>query len=141
MKTCNKCNQIKPLVEFYKAKTNTSDGRRGDCKSCKDSTIAIWRGANKDRVKATARASNKTNRLRNRLYRYKLTPDQYHQMLVDQNSLCKICSTHTNDKVLVVDHCHKTGKVRGLLCRKCDTLISLLDNPDLFSKALSYIKS
>ena len=66
-------------------------------------------------------------------------------MLQDQGSKCKLCLT---DKPLgprnsfVVDHCHETGKVRGLLCNHCNTGIGKLhDDPELLEKAAAYIKS
>lgn len=139
-KICNKCRIEKNLEDFYREKGNSSDGRRGDCKKCKERVVEDWRQKNKDRVNTVARINQKKNRLRNRLYRYNLTPNQYHQMLKDQNDLCKICNSKTNDKTLVVDHCHKTGKTRALLCRKCNTLLSGLEADGWLGKALAYLK-
>ena len=67
---------------------------------------------------------------------YGLTLDDYNQMLEEQNGVCKICHgtcTHSQRRVagtLSVDHCHTTGKVRGLLCNKCNTALGFL-NDDL----------
>lgn len=52
-----------------------------------------------------------------------ITPNRYFEMLSEQNELCKICKKPVNNKRLAVDHCHETGKVRGLLCSKCNAFL------------------
>ena len=59
--------------------------------------------------------------------RYGIEPDVYRKMLETQNNQCKIC-TKPFVKAPCIDHCHKTGKIRGLLCRKCNTAIGLLED-------------
>lgn len=51
-------------------------------------------------------------------YKYKLTEDDYRDLLINQYFKCKICEQ--KGMRLEVDHCHKTGKIRGLLCRQCN---------------------
>lgn len=53
---------------------------------------------------------------------YGITLDQYNQMLADQNDSCALCNKHKSNfkRALHVDHNHKTGKVRGLLCFYCN---------------------
>ena len=54
--------------------------------------------------------------------RYSITLEEYDQMFEDQNGKCKICGTEENgNKRFSVDHDHETGKVRGLLCYRCNT--------------------
>ena len=74
--------------------------------------------------------------------------DEYNKMLKDQNGVCKICGNpemtyHNNSdrlRNLAVDHCHTTGKVRGLLCSRCNQgLGNFRDNPDFLAKAISYL--
>lgn len=74
-------------------------------------------------------------------YRYNITLEQYNQMLQTQNSKCLICGKdQTIDECLVVDHCHTTGKVRGLLCNNCNLLISFSnDKVDILQKAQDYL--
>lgn len=51
----------------------------------------------------------------------------YEMMLKSQNGVCAICSgVNSNGDRLAVDHCHKSGKIRGILCRNCNTAIGLL---------------
>jgi len=73
---------------------------------------------------------------------YGMSIEQYDDMLKAQGGGCAICGAETNKngKSLFVDHCHDTGRVRGILCYKCNTgLGSFLDNPELIQKALSYL--
>ena len=74
---------------------------------------------------------------------YDITLDIYLQMLNEQNSCCAICgiSEHLLKKPLFIDHCHKTGKVRGLLCNTCNGGIGLLkDSIEIIEKASKYLK-
>lgn len=70
-----------------------------------------------------------------------LTPDDYDELFEKQGGVCAICNREdANGRRLAVDHCHETGKIRGLLCRKCNMGIGLLgDNADLVEKALCYL--
>ena len=52
---------------------------------------------------------------------YGITPRQVLDMLASQDANCAICETTFEDVRWVVDHCHKTGEVRGLLCSRCNT--------------------
>lgn len=74
---------------------------------------------------------------------YGLTFADYNAMLKKQNGLCAICSSsppYHHKKRLNIDHCHTTGRVRGLLCDACNRALGLLkDSPDLMLKAISYL--
>lgn len=76
-----------------------------------------WRKNNPDRVKN-----------HNLKKEYGLTIEGYNSMLRGQKGKCAICSASKNNdgKKLYVDHCHETGRIRGLLCRKCNTGLGLL---------------
>ncbi len=81
------------------------------------------------------------NPLRNR---YKLTVDEYNQMLITQNKRCAICNTDTpkGQGRFHIDHCHESGKIRGLLCHACNIgLGHFKDNPESMIKAANYIIS
>ena len=78
------------------------------------------------------------------LRRYGITLDQYNEMFIAQSGSCLICETHQSDlkKSLGVDHCHTTGKIRGLLCDKCNVLLGLAnDSIDILNKAIIHLKS
>lgn len=77
------------------------------------------------------------------LKRYGLSLEGFKEMLKKQNGKCAICdaSKNSDGKSLYVDHCHETGKIRGLLCRKCNTGIGLLgDNMNGILKAKDYLE-
>lgn len=57
--------------------------------------------------------------------KYGITLEQYNAMLVGQGGLCAICKSE--GKTLCVDHCHETGRVRGLLCITCNTLVGFVE--------------
>ena len=71
---------------------------------------------------------------------YNLTLKKFEKMIEKQNNKCAICNVYM-DKPFV-DHCHKTGKVRGLLCHKCNTALGLFKDDLLIVKsAVKYLKS
>lgn len=82
------------------------------------------------------------NRFKKRLS-HSFTMADFEKMLEDQESKCKICSKLlTKSKDMALDHCHVERRVRGILCRKCNTAIGLFgDNPDNLLNALIYLKT
>jgi hypothetical protein len=94
-----------------------------------------YRAANPDRSKVYARRST----LRRR---YGITEDQFFAMLADQDGRCLICEVEfTEEQVPAVDHCHDTGQVRGLLCRKCNTGIAMFDEDSRTAeRAAAYLR-
>jgi hypothetical protein len=79
---------------------------------------------------------------------YGMTYKQYQEMLIEQDSKCFLCggpgflmNKERHKLALVVDHCHETGKVRGLLCHNCNRALGLFkDNPDVLIKAAEYVR-
>lgn len=137
---CPSCERELPLGLFY---------LRGDtgkprvyCKKCI---------ADKARERNKTDKAKEANRQRSRkhiLKSYGMTEEEFDTLLSSQNSQCKICKTDliptgTREelvKIACVDHCHNTGKVRGILCRKCNSGIGYFkDNPDLVGQAVSYL--
>ena len=69
------------------------------------------------------------------LQRYNISYPEYCEML--KIVICPIC---LKNKPSVIDHCHKTGKVRGFICQGCNTQIHLVENPESLQRALIYLK-
>jgi hypothetical protein len=78
----------------------------------------------------------------------RITVVQYQQMIEKQNNKCEICGReetckdpkHDRVRRLSIDHCHRTGIVRGLLCHSCNTAIGKFkDDVELLHKAIKYI--
>lgn len=141
MKQCTKCGETKPTDGFS---LRSDTGRyRSACKDCHNK-------ANLDRYytnETTKEAHRKASR-KHSLKKYGLTQEQYDKMYAEQDGRCAICSceiSHTSeDRYLssCVDHNHKTGKVRGLLCWDCNVgLGKFFDNPEIIRNAISYLQS
>ena len=97
---------------------------------------AEWRKRNK-------RKPEPGQHRRNLKAMYGLSYKKYEDMLVAQEFKCAICGKHQldNKKRLSVDHCHVTGRIRGLLCSGCNRCLGLLqDNADVLKKAIIYLK-
>jgi hypothetical protein len=140
MKKCNKCFEEKMVSEFYRDKA-TKDGRATICKACKNINTQVWREQNREKYNADARSYNKQNYQKLRIQRYKMTVDQYEKMLKDQNNSCALCGRGPSQKrPLAIDHCHETGRVRGLLCYSCNRHLAGIDNKAFLERALRYIK-
>jgi len=100
----------------------------------------------KKRIRTAYREKHKANQLR---IRYNITPEDYKFMLEKQNGVCALCDLPETAKIskgpgirsLAVDHDHSTGKVRALLCNKCNVMLGTYENNrELFVKFDNYIK-
>lgn len=75
-----------------------------------------------------------------RIRSYGITEDQHDYLVATQNGVCYLCHKKDENKALAIDHDHKTGRVRGLLCSACNRGLGLLkDDPDLVLKAYEYL--
>ncbi len=75
-----------------------------------------------------------------KLKRFGLTIEMFEEIVKKQNGKCAICNQLPNRSNLDVDHDHKTGKVRGLLCSACNRAIGYMgDNPERLKKAIKYL--
>lgn len=78
-----------------------------------------------------------------RLYKYRISPDDLVSLIARQNFKCAICGNKGNgDKTHfpVIDHCHSTGKIRGILCGLCNKGLGLFrDNPKFLTSAIQYL--
>lgn len=150
-KTCNKDLPIENFRLYRKRKNEEKKYYKSSCKKCSYKSKLQWEKDNPDldkKIKKKARKKYKSNKnlIRSNKYkeRYGITLDQYNKILEDQNYKCKICKTEdTGSKLtsnLCVDHCHKTGKVRGILCNKCNSALGFFkDNKNIIKQALLYL--
>jgi len=135
MKECTKCKEILSNTFFNKDK-NTKSGLHPQCKSCTNARKA---------ANLKKKFSQNTDFYRDRALKnkYGVSLKQRDQMLVNQDYKCKIClvdEIESSRSVLCLDHCHTTGKVRGLLCNGCNSALGhLKDNPTAIKAALAYI--
>lgn len=144
MKLCPKCKESKPLSEYHMRSPNKK-GVRYPSPYCKPCTLDDQRERRANGYKQPIRSTeHNTRKSWLRLLRKKgITEEVYLQMKSDQGDKCAICSATSawgrSDK-WHVDHCHTTGKVRGLLCSKCNTGLGLFsDNPEVMKIAIQYL--
>jgi hypothetical protein len=129
-KVCSKCKQEKELEKFHKNKLGKY-GLHHYCKSC--NSIQKKKSYNYEKSKVL-RISNK----------YNLTRHQVEELYISQNKKCKICNIESlmisKHKGLYIDHCHKTGKVRGLLCASCNKLLGdCKDSIEILKSSILYL--
>lgn len=141
-KKCSCCQKVKPVNEFYKrgqCPREKQQRYRSHCKECCSIKAAVrWETDEKFKQRGKDQA-----------YRYNLkknygvTEADYLKMLAKQNGVCKICqqNSHLKSGRLALDHCHKTGKVRGLLCTRCNAGIGMFnDDLERIKKAIAYLE-
>ena len=161
MKKCTKCGVLQPLENYYKA-TGGRDGLRGDCKDCfrtrakerypkvREQSIERakrWRDEHREQYLANQRRMKQSpeGRLRERagyLRRtYRITPERYDELLAAQAGVCAVCGRRPTPGIsLHVDHHHGSGRIRGLLCFRCNNALGdFEDSPELLSRAAEYV--
>jgi len=83
-------------------------------------------------------------RSRNQCRKVKITVEEIIKRMNIQNNKCVICSKELDlftTRGFAVDHCHKTGKIRGLLCGNCNSALGMLkDNPNSARRAAEYLE-
>ncbi|MFE0514465.1 endonuclease VII domain-containing protein [Streptomyces sp. NPDC058964] len=115
VKRCSRCKEPRPRAAFASDKA-ALDGLQARCREC-------WA------------AKGRAGRLRRN---YGLTESERDAMVASQKGLCVICP---KAPAVHVDHCHKTGRVRGVLCFNCNSAIGKLgDVPDAVRRAAAYLE-
>ncbi len=111
---CSVCNETKDIAKFEKV-TNRKSTWRNQCTSCR-------------------RRAYRLNKV------YKMPLAYYKELLSKSNNMCMICEVKQTRRDLCIDHCHTTGKVRGLLCDRCNSgLGQFKDSIELLNKAAAYL--
>lgn len=156
------CSVEKELCNYYK-NNNTKGGFENTCKKCRNKhTLKTRNKENHNKNAKTYRVKNKEKlrinslnsyykepeKRKNSFYvaRYGITLENAKTLLKQQFEKCSICyvpiSVEVNAlNVAHVDHCHTTGKVRGLLCSSCNTGLGLFkDSSNNLIRAIEYLK-
>jgi hypothetical protein len=134
-KICPSCKEEKSYFLFYAnkySKINCSSY----CKVCSNLRTTSYARENKDKIQPKLGGYALKRR-------YGITVDDYSKMMEDQNYRCAICLTDKcqSGRNFAVDHNHKTGKVRALLCSACNQgLGNFKDSPELIQKAINYLE-
>lgn len=137
LKICKTCKQEKQITDFYKAyEYKNKITYHSNCKTCNKIKSTNWGKNNKD----------KKTKIYNRhalRKKYNMTLDEYEFLKVKQNNKCAICKDHQkfSAEQLCVDRDHSTGKVRGLLCHRCNICLGLIkDDPKRIMEMLKYLE-
>jgi hypothetical protein len=135
MKQCEKCLQTKPLSEF-----KLVSPKRVPMKFCIDCYTE-----NRRYYRETGTSPCKKDEALKR--NYGITLNEYNEMLESQENRCAICQGDNpkgakRANTFVVDHCHTTGKVRGLLCHACNRALGNFgDSIENLERAILYLKN
>lgn len=124
--------------------------RKRNPEKCKISSQK-YRAKNRDKINKQTKKywdahpeEFRQKQLRRKLKIYGITPQIYNDIFEKQNGVCAICGNiqdRKNRKMLAVDHCHNTGKVRGLLCDKCNIGLGHFDNVKDLELAINYLQT
>jgi hypothetical protein len=148
MKVCRECGASKPLEEYHTSRNGKGGKvyRKNICKVCQNEYARSKYHNLSEEVKKERRRKNPCNtpewhkeyKLRTQ---FGLTTEEYRGMITIQNNRCITCGTEFDEQIKPqVDHCHNTGKVRGLLCRPCNTSLGLLkENPETLKNLITYL--
>lgn len=154
MKKCASCELEKEETLFHRKK-GTRDGLHNYCKECTAQKNKEWVVNNKERHKASCSSWYKNNKDKAKqrstewhyMTYYGISYSDFRSLAQDQDNKCKLCgielsfSNHKKQNGAVLDHCHTTGKIRGVLCSGCNKgLGHFKDNIELFNKAILYLK-
>lgn len=132
-KRCSDCRRVLALESFHKNRL-AADGREFYCRQCKNRR-------SRERRKAHP-AARETARAAHLLRTYGISRDQYEALLVDQGGVCAICGQpERTTRRMAVDHDHKTGKIRGILCHGCNTgLGAMREKAEVMAAAIRYLE-
>jgi ferredoxin-like protein FixX len=131
IKACTCCRHFFGKEFFYKERRNV-DGLTSSCRKCRNKEALKWQQANPESKRNTHLKA-----------KFNITVKQFNEMLQLQNFCCAICMSPTpkGRGTFHVDHCHETGKIRGILCHDCNTGIGKLgDSLESIKKAVSYLE-
>jgi len=155
MKCCSSCKVEKPDDLLYRR----GAGRQNQCIECAKAAAAAWYSSNPDYRKQKAKAWREANPgyvsqyrkdNRRKIYltesarKYGITPERYEQMIASQDNKCAVClklfDWSDQQTKPLIDHCHNSMKVRGLLCNRCNTTLGLVeDRKDLLAALMEYL--
>ena len=144
-KWCTGCEQwleVEDNFDKMTRKDRPNDSYHPLCHECKKEYHREYYRARRREDPTYGQLNNRNATLR----KYGLTPEDYDRMIAEQDGKCAICgkapgATDGVDKNrLVIDHDHKTGKARALLCDFCNRGIGMFfDDPDLLTAAIAYL--
>lgn len=125
MKTCVSCNADKEEADFSKD-SKRKDRLNGCCRKCCGVSRKVWYDQNRERVS-----------IQKKFYEYGMSSEDFKRMRAEQGGVCAICGGLGGKRGLGVDHDHKSGKIRALLCVKCNAAIGFLDDSSALARRVT----
>lgn len=133
-KRCSTCSEMKPVAQFYKDGTRR-DGLENRCKTCRLAVRRRIRQENPEMVRAMDLRSNLKKT-------YNLTTADKAKMFVAQNGMCLVCGKDLPYDIARIEHCHRTGVIRGLVHPKCNNFVTLFEEyPEIAARIPAYLKA
>lgn len=127
VKVCSYCKFLKPNSHFGQSNTRM-------CLLCK-------RSKNRESVRSNPEEVRKYRRGKELERKFGITLEEYSLMLDEQLGVCKICkNSPKSGRTLSVDHCHISGKVRGLLCDRCNIALAYIEDKEMYILYLEYLE-
>jgi Recombination endonuclease VII len=137
-----------PYAPYHRTSNVNIDTKLGDCSVCGSNVLMVFqKGNGKGRWQCRPKEQQRWQ-ARSTSFPYgngqfipvKDVQEARHRLLKEQNGLCAICGNKESERRLALDHCHDTGKIRGLLCGTCNTGIGMLkDSVELLEAATKYL--
>lgn len=138
-KSCNVCKEKKPLTSFRSRGGKERHLLKSSCNECLYKKHKSWTEKNIETVRKY-RAKDKWT-LKKRCARHGTTPEEFWSIYEEQDGTCPICDQAIEAENSAIDHNHKTGEVRGILCKKCNRALGLFgDNPETMFRGFTYLK-
>jgi len=120
---CCSCKESKPLASFSKDKSSKR-GYASKCKDCHNTYVrTVWYPKNKDKQVASVARFKTANRLKEIAWRHGVPLADVEEAIERSSGACESCGSTVS---VVLDHCHTTSKVRGVLCMRCNTVLGRL---------------
>lgn len=132
-KICKRCKIEKPIFEFAKGRSN---GSHAWCKPCMSEYQVTYK----------QKKGKEYFKNYNFMAKYGITLEEANKLLLDQNNACALCEKEVQllpgfSNAAHIDHCHSSGKIRGILCGNCNTALGKLgDSIESINKVLKYLE-
>ncbi len=149
-RTCIRCGKSKPIDKYYIRyhKKHKKEEIETRCKTCVQELSSIWYKENFERIRKRREEnpeSYESNKARTLKYYYGISLEQYKQMLKDCDNKCTICNIELDRSTKKlephIDHCHRTDKIRGILCGKCNSILGYCDdNTEILKICIKYLE-
>lgn len=134
---CPHCKETKSLQQEFSQNIQSHTGFASHCKICCKIIAKERPPEEKHRYYMNDREKIRDRKLR---HSFGISLKEYQELLKQQGGVCAVCGGTDKEKNLAVDHDHKTGRIRGLLCGRCNPALGFCqDSPEILKKLIDYL--